>query len=1067
MKKTLALILAFALVFSTITVAFAEETMGTDAQVCADLGMLVGDGNGVTAAYLGTTPTRLQAAVMFLRLKGLEAEAKAFTGTENFADGNIAWAEGKAILSYLKANPQLGWVGDGVSFNPNGAMTAQAYYKVMLEALGYKQNTATVVGDFAYEGTIAFAASKGLTKVATVANFTVNDLAAATVEALKGTVKDTTKTLAATLVEAGKVDNAKAVAAGLVVEAPAAVTAVLDDATAVGNTVVEVEFEDDVDAAAAGNVANYAIEGLTINAVSVVNSDTVRLDTAAMTTGKLYTLTVGGKSVKFAGIAKVSGAPDIDKVESEDTEEVVITFTKSIDLATGTNVANYSIAGVEIAKAEVDGDEVTLTTVGLKNKTKYTVKVTNVKSVDGVNKKSDSESFTSKFDTAAPKIDSANTKAETNQRLKVVFNEEVTEESAENLANYSIKVDEKDGDALEIVSVEWDSDDEDFVYLVTEAMDKKEDYVLSVNGIVDQRKAANTMTRPSTFDFDGIAEDEDAPEYKSAVALSSTKILVTFNDDSRIDEDSATNLANYDLEDLDIDEISVVEDSLGVFRVLLTVEDMETGENYDLTVDSVADEFGNAIDEDDLTVRVKADDIGAVEATDAYAIDENTIVVLFGNEIDEDSAENIANYEIDNDLGAPTKAEFEKDGYPVNSVVLTVNDMVNGLEDHRYDEYDLTIDGVLDLSGNELYYELEVDTKPVGNPAGILKVSTATNWDTDAPELEDAEAVDTNVVALTFDEMVMFRSQAKLQLAVEGDLNDLVELTAADYNDDDTVVEFTYAEGLADGVSYSVYRIVYGAGSEDGGIIDMIGNPVLKAQINPQDFEFDGTDEDHAFVEVDSYYQKDGRQFEVTMEREVALEAAVEASVAGDRTGEITDADDNTWRVEIKGSDQTIVRLTLQGAGKKIAEDTDYEFIFADFLEDKHGYPVADIDENDDEEAVTILSSEYEDEDAPYIEEVVAVSRETIEITFNERVASVDAGAFTLKNYDLDETVTFTVDNDEATNGDTLIVLTVSKPLEARYEYELTIVKEKVADHAGIENDSAETFYFNGSNLQD
>ncbi|HYF74949.1 MAG TPA: hypothetical protein VD757_00060, partial [Candidatus Nitrosocosmicus sp.] len=149
MKKTLALVLALAMVFSTITVAFAEGTLSADAQICADLGMLKGETGTVDAAYTATAPTRIQAAVMFLRLKGLEEEAKAFTGTANFADADkAAWA--KPIMAYLKANPQLGWQGDGTNFDPTGVTTAQAYYKVMLEALGYKQTTPEVVGDFAY-----------------------------------------------------------------------------------------------------------------------------------------------------------------------------------------------------------------------------------------------------------------------------------------------------------------------------------------------------------------------------------------------------------------------------------------------------------------------------------------------------------------------------------------------------------------------------------------------------------------------------------------------------------------------------------------------------------------------------------------------------------------------------------------------------------------------------------------------------------------------------------------------------------------------------------------------------
>lgn len=217
MKKTLAILLALAMVFSTMTVAFAEGTISADAQACATLGMLQGEGTGVTADYTATTPTRLQAAIMFLRLKGFEDEALAYTGTENFADADqVKWAGGKAIMGYLKAHKELGWIGDQGKFNPYNDLTAQEYYKVMLEALGYKQNTTEVIGDFTWTGVIEFAAAHGLTKVATATNYTVNDLAIATIEALKANVKDsTTKTLAASLVEAGVLTADKAKAAGV------------------------------------------------------------------------------------------------------------------------------------------------------------------------------------------------------------------------------------------------------------------------------------------------------------------------------------------------------------------------------------------------------------------------------------------------------------------------------------------------------------------------------------------------------------------------------------------------------------------------------------------------------------------------------------------------------------------------------------------------------------------------------------------------------------------------------------------------------------------------------------
>jgi hypothetical protein len=1039
MKKTLALVLALAMVFSTVTVAFAEGTIGGDAQICADLGMLKGSTGTVDAAYTATAPTRIQAAVMFLRLKGLEAEAMAFTGAANFADADkAAWA--KPIMAYLKANPQLGWMGDGTNFDPMGLTTAQAYYKVMLEALGYKQTTAEVVGDFAYADVIAFAAGKGLTKVAAVTNYTVNDLAIATVEALKANMKDGGKTLVATLVAAGKIDNAKAVAAGLIA---GAVKAEIDDVVAVGSAVVEVIFVDDVDASAA-NAANFAIEGLTINAAAVAASDRVRLDTAVMTSGKLYTLKMGEQSVQFTGIAKVSGGPEIETVVGEDVEEVVINFTKNIDLATGSNVANYAIAGVEIQSASVDADEVTLTTVGLKNKTKYTVKVTNVKSVDGVAKKSDSETFTTKYDLVAPKIDTVN--PETNQRVVVTFNEKITKDSAENLANYSIKVDDTDGAELEIKEVKLITTG-DFknkrIELVTEAMEKREDYKLSITNIADRRKVANVMTRPATKDFEGKAEDETSPVLQTPVTvLSPTTVLLTFTDASRIDEATALDTNNYDLEDLDIESITTVKNVNGTFKALLTVEEMETGESYDLTVVDVLDEFGNALKEKTVSVKGIAANFASERVVSAIATDENTIEVKFTGEVDEDTAENIAFYSIDEEVGAPTDAEYDVD---TDTVTLTVNDLVNGFENVIYDtfaKYDLVVDGVKDLAGNSLYYKVPVDTN---NDA----------WSNAAPELEDIDVLYDDRIALSFDEKVEFQADTRLVLA--GTDTPDVELTAFDYSDDFTVVEFSGA--LVADKTYTIVEIVYGG--EDGGITDLIGNPILETDIEDDYFTFEATSNNPAEgPEVDSYEQVNATTIEVTMNKFVDL-------VDGDGAGtDVVDNGDDTFTVATEeGNDfvvsveDDVVTFVLAGG---IEEDTDYTFDFRAFVADKHAVAA----QNADELTETVLAGEYTDEDAPYVEEVVAKDRWTIKVTFSENMPMnvVKGSDFTLMNYDLDKEIDLVVtvgDDDE----DNIIYLTVEKPLEARYEYELTIADGSVLDFAGLDNEDAESFYFDGSNL--
>lgn len=348
MKKVLALVLTFALVFSTLGMAFADTTttgLSADATSCANLGMLVGDGNGVTTAYTATLPTRIQAAIMFLRLKGLEAEAKAFTGTVNFADANTAaWAA--PIMAYLKAHPEYGWVGDGTNFNPNGALTAQDYYKVMLEALGYKQNTAEVIGDFTYAGTIAFAKTVGLEKVAAATPFTVDNLATATIEALKAVVKGGTKTLGTVLVEAGKLDMAKAVAAG--VYSTASVVLAVESIKAPNLMEVNVTFnkavdEDELDTDDFEVVGEDPVDDYTLSA----DGKTVTLQLAdALTNDEEYEMNIDGvydldgkeitavDSMKFT--TNDETVPTVQKIEFVGPETIEITFSEPIDAAAST-----------------------------------------------------------------------------------------------------------------------------------------------------------------------------------------------------------------------------------------------------------------------------------------------------------------------------------------------------------------------------------------------------------------------------------------------------------------------------------------------------------------------------------------------------------------------------------------------------------------------------------------------------------------------------------------------------------------------------------------------------------
>jgi len=194
MKKMGKLLLAVTLSAMLLVpgLAMAEEaTVGkgdvkTDAPTAAEFGLLNGDRNGVDAEYLAKSTTRMQAAIISLRLQGKLDEASAYTGKENFDDANQVGASNQAILAYLNSNPQYGWKGDGANhFSPLAPVSSQQLYKVLLEVLGYKSDK-----DFAYEDTESFAADKGMNQISGVSALINNHVSTALVESLYGSMSD-------------------------------------------------------------------------------------------------------------------------------------------------------------------------------------------------------------------------------------------------------------------------------------------------------------------------------------------------------------------------------------------------------------------------------------------------------------------------------------------------------------------------------------------------------------------------------------------------------------------------------------------------------------------------------------------------------------------------------------------------------------------------------------------------------------------------------------------------------------------------------------------------------------
>jgi hypothetical protein len=340
LKKLLAVVVTVALMATFMVPAFAATS---DQDIAKDLGMLKGGDAGFDSAYWAGEPDRVETTLMYLRLLGEGDAAEAYTKTDkNFADAeDHVW--GKKVLAYVYANKErLGIIGVGDDkFDPNAKMDAKSYYKIMLQALGFEQDK-----DFAWSEVLDFAAKQGLTKIASKDAITKNDIATATVEALKAEVKGGEKTLIEKLVADGVITKQAAIAAGLIEDALVA------QAKAVGAKKLEVSFNKAVDTAKAA----FAIKkgSITVNVSKVEWNEAKTAATITLisniTKGD-YTITVGG--LEFPEGKNVLTIAAVD----EKVTEIEITSDVAPLVAIGPNnvLVNYVIKnqyGEDVTKAK-------------------------------------------------------------------------------------------------------------------------------------------------------------------------------------------------------------------------------------------------------------------------------------------------------------------------------------------------------------------------------------------------------------------------------------------------------------------------------------------------------------------------------------------------------------------------------------------------------------------------------------------------------------------------------------------------------------------------------------------
>lgn len=164
LKKTLAVVLAFAMVLSMGFSAFAYTDVAEGTKVAEAVGIL-SNLNIFTGFEDGTfkpndTVTRAQMAAIICRTLGYEDQAVASTGTTNFNDVPAShWASG--YVNVAESLQIVNGYGNG-AFGPEDQVTYEQAIKMIVVALGYELD-AQAKGGWS-TGYLAVAAREGITK---------------------------------------------------------------------------------------------------------------------------------------------------------------------------------------------------------------------------------------------------------------------------------------------------------------------------------------------------------------------------------------------------------------------------------------------------------------------------------------------------------------------------------------------------------------------------------------------------------------------------------------------------------------------------------------------------------------------------------------------------------------------------------------------------------------------------------------------------------------------------------------------------------------------------------------
>lgn len=489
-------------------------------------------------------------------------------------------------------------------------------------------------------------------------------------------------------------------------------------ASAVTDHNVNVMFDEEVDSLSAQNTANYTIspELNVTGAVLQADGKTVKLTTDTQAKGTDYTVTVNNVQDISLNTMTVSGTqgftgidttpPLVVSVNAVKDNIVTVGFNEQVDSVTAAVYSNYSISPsltVSGAALSADGRTVELTTSTQTTGTAYTLTVKNIKDSSGNAIAEESSAQFTGVDTTPPKVNSAVSVNETT--VDVVFDENVEKSVAESVGNYAVSP------SLTVTDVVLQADGRT-VRLTTSLQAWQTVYTLTVSNVKDI--SGNIIVVDNTATFSGT--DSTGPRVVSAASVTDRTVDVTFSEG--VDAVTSQNTANYGITPGLAVEGAVVQSDGKTVR--LTTSLQTYGHTYQITINGLRDLAGNPLSGNN-TANFDGVDTTLPSVSSASAISYDMVDVVFGEEVDQVSAQKPENFAISPELTVKT-AVLQEDGVTVR---LTTPAQTGGAA------YTVIVTSVKDKAGNVIGSDNTASfagiSPPVTIPPTVLSATAPDN----------------------------------------------------------------------------------------------------------------------------------------------------------------------------------------------------------------------------------------------------------------------------------------------------------------------------------------------------